>query len=136
MANITFISGNLGQDAKMTQAGATTITALSVGVSENIKGKDGNWVSQTDWFTVKAFGKVAEAISKFCKGDEVEVTGKLKNSQYKNKEGQTIKSTEIIADRVIRKKKAEKKHEPKQYYSNTENLTQQDLQPQDGDMPF
>ena len=136
MANLIFISGTIGQDAKTTQAGAMTITTLSVATSENFKGKDGKWVSQTDWHNVKAFGKVAEAISKFCKGDQVEVTGKLKYGQYKNKEGQTIKTTEIVADRVLRVKKAEQKQVARQYHNDTQNLSPMDLEPQDGDMPF
>ena len=136
MANLIFISGVVGQDAKTQQVGATTITSLSVGSSENVKGKDGKWVSQTDWHNVKAFGKVAEAISKFCKGDQVEVTGKLKYGQYKNKEGQVIKTTEIVADRVLRVKKAEQKQAQHHFHNDTQNLAPQDLEPQDGDMPF
>lgn len=136
MANLIFISGTIGQDAKMTQAGATTITTLSVATTENVKGKDGKWVAQTDWHTVKTFGKVAEAISKFVKGDQVEVTGKLKYGQYKNREGQTIKTTEIVADRVLRVKKAEQKQAQHHYHNDTQNLSPMDLEPQDGDMPF
>lgn len=138
MANLIFISGNLGMDAKTAQAGQMPITSLSVGVSENTKGKDGKWTSVTDWFSVKAFGKIAEATAKFSKGDEVEVTGKLKTSSYKNKDGQTVKITEIIASSVMRKKKANAAPQPQQqqYYSNTQNLQPQELEPQDGDMPF
>ena len=137
MANLIFISGTLGQDAKSNQAAGMTITTLSVATNENVKSKDGKWVSQTDWHTVKAFGKVAEAISKFCKGDQVEVNGKLKYGQYKNKEGQTVRTAEIIADRVLRIKKAEQKQQAQNYYHNdTQNLAPQDLEPQDGDMPF
>lgn len=135
MSNLHLV-GHIGQDPKTTQYGQTTIATFSVGVTENVKNKEGKWDSITYWYELKAFNKMAESVAKLSKGDLVEIHGDLKPTTYKNKEGKTVKDIQILLERFKRLVKAEQKQKPVQYHNDTQNLSPQDLEPQDGDMPF
>jgi len=78
MSNIT-ITGNLGHDPEMryTPAGKA-VTNFSVAVNRQYTGTDGQLVKETAWFKVSAWGKSAEACSKYLKkGSMVLVEGRL-----------------------------------------------------------
>lgn len=141
--NIAILRGKVGQDPKTSQNGGLTITTLSLGTSKNVKGKDGNYTSQTTWHNIKTFGKTAEVAGKFSKGDEVEIAnGEIAYEQYKNKEGQQVKTTFIYANQITRTKKANPTAQPQQRTYNQqpqqEVFTQDDfnLETHQGDLPF
>ena len=138
--NKAILTGSLGRDAKKTTAGNLTICTFSLGTSDNIKNKEGKWESQTEWHNIKTFGKLAEVVEKFHKGDQVEVSGKIHYANYKNQKGETVYTTEIVADSVVRKKKAEgnSNNQPqnRQYHNDTQNINPNELQEQEGDLPF
>ena len=82
---------------------------------------------ETDFPRVKVFGNTAEACEKYLrKGRQVGVQGKLKTGSYKNKDGVTVYTTDVIANRVDFLAKAE---EPKQ-------PTQEAFEEIDEDVPF
>lgn len=95
------IIGNLGRDpeTRYTQSGKA-ITTLNVGASERKTDKDGNHVTETEWFRVVTFGSTAEACQKFLhKGSQIYVEGRLKTRTY-TKDGQESRITEVLADNV------------------------------------
>jgi len=56
---------------------------------------------QTDFPKVTVFGKQAENCEKYlAKGRLVGVSGRLQTGSYKNKDGATVYTTEVVADRV------------------------------------
>ena len=56
---------------------------------------------QTDFPRVTVFGKQAENCERFLtKGKLVGVQGRLQTGSYKNKEGATVYTTDVVADRV------------------------------------
>ena len=56
---------------------------------------------QADFIKCTVFGKQAENCEKFtAKGKMVGVQGYIKTGSYKNKEGATVYTTDVIADRV------------------------------------
>ncbi|MBK5246930.1 MAG: single-stranded DNA-binding protein [Peptostreptococcaceae bacterium] len=56
---------------------------------------------QTDFPRITVFGKTAENCEKFLtKGKLVGVQGRLQTGSYKNKEGVTVYTTDVVADRV------------------------------------
>lgn len=56
---------------------------------------------QTDFPRITVFGKTAENCEKFMsKGKLVGVQGRLQTGSYKNKEGVTVYTTDVVADRV------------------------------------
>ena len=62
-------------------------------------GKDGKSVA--DFPRCIAFGKTAENLEKFtAKGRLIAVQGRIQTGKYKNRDGETVYTTDIIADRV------------------------------------
>ena len=56
---------------------------------------------QADFPRVTAFGRTAELCERFlAKGRLVGIQGRLQTGSYKNKEGVTIYTTDVVADRV------------------------------------
>ena len=56
---------------------------------------------QTDFPRVTAFGKTAELCERFLtKGRLVAVQGQIQTGSYKNKDGATVYTTDVVADRV------------------------------------
>ena len=135
MANL-ILAGRIGQEPKTAQYGNTTVATLSLGVSKNTKDKDGRWVSNTLWYEIKAFNKLAESVAKLGKGDLLMIQANLEPSEYKNKEGKVVKTMQITLESFQKLAKAEQKQATRHYHNDTQNLAPQELEPQDGDMPF
>lgn len=56
---------------------------------------------EADFIKCVTFGKTAEVIEKYVnKGDRLAINGHIQTGQYTNREGQTVFTTEVIADRV------------------------------------
>lgn len=73
------------------------------------KGKD----KETDFPRCIAFGKTAENLEKFTsKGRLIAVQGRIQTGSYKNKNGETVYTTDVIADRVEFLEWGEKKESP------------------------
>jgi single-strand DNA-binding protein len=71
-------------------------TRLSIATNENYKDKKGEWVENTQWHTVVAWGKLCDRIEKVLdKGSEVVLEGKLVNRSYESKSGEKRFATEI-----------------------------------------
>lgn len=98
------ISGNLGQDPEMrTTAGGTNILSFSVAVNDRRKNpQSGEWEDYTNWVPCIVFGTRAEPLSRFLsKGSKVAVEGKLRWSQWEDKEtGNKRSKIEVIVDEV------------------------------------
>ena len=96
MNSIT-IMGNLGHDpSHKTLDSGMTIVEMSVATTH--KKKQGEeWVDETTWHRVKAFGNRADAIKKFfSKGDKILVVGRQENRKYEDKDGNTRWASEVI----------------------------------------
>lgn len=56
---------------------------------------------QADFIRITVFGKQAETVDRYlAKGRQVAVHGRIETGSYKNKEGATVYTTDVIADRV------------------------------------
>lgn len=54
-----------------------------------------------DFITIKALGKLGEWAEKWLsKGSKVELTGKIKTGHYKNREGNEVYYTEVLANHL------------------------------------
>jgi len=99
--NRAILLGHLGADPEARDTKAGQVVRFRLATNDRKKDPSGEWVKVTDWHTVTCFGRLAETVARFCKkGKQVAVEGKIKTSEYTNKEGEQRKSTEIIADRV------------------------------------
>ena len=91
--NKVLIMGHLGRDVELKPYGneGKQMARFSVALQES-KDKDVSWVN------VVAFDKMAEFCSGMKKGDLALVEGKIKISNYTNKQGEKKQSFDVIAD--------------------------------------
>lgn len=97
--NQVIVMGRVTRDLEVrtTQSGMPTVK-FSIAIDRG-KDKEGN-SRGADFPNIIAFGKTAENIVKFSgKGLRVAVIGHIQTGNYE-KEGQTIYTTDIVADRV------------------------------------
>jgi single-strand DNA-binding protein len=111
------VKGNLGSDPELkfvkTARGDTGITTFSLAYTPRER-KNDQWVDgETMWFRVIQWGdKGEQLIDHLSKGDTVIVTGQMKQSTFKGKDGADKTALEINATDIgliprIAKKKAE-----------------------------
>lgn len=131
MLNVVSLVGRLTADPKLTfTQNNLAICKFTIAVDRNFK-KEGQ--PTADFPRVVCFGKTAENVQKYLgKGRLVAVTGRIQTGSYKNDEGRTIFTTDVIADSVQfldRPKDAEEKTD-----SSTDGFTPVD--DVDDDLPF
>ncbi len=99
MNNVVLI-GRLTRDPEVryTPDSQMAIARFSLAIDRPVaKGKE----KQTDFPTVVVFGKQAENCEKYIsKGRMVAVQGRIQTGSYKNKEGATVYTTEVVANNV------------------------------------
>lgn len=99
--NKVILIGNLGKDPDvMTLESGVKFANVRIATNENYKGKDGNWVEQTEWHNVVLWRWLAE--KNLVKGDTVYVEGKLKTRSWDDKDGNKRYTTEVVADKVLK----------------------------------
>ncbi|MDR2457116.1 MAG: single-stranded DNA-binding protein [Clostridiales Family XIII bacterium] len=144
--NIVILIGRLGRDPdiRVTESGLT-IARFSIAIDRPPQ-KDGTKV--TDWPNIVCFGRTAELVSTYIKkGSQIGIEGRIQTGSYKNKEGQTVWTTEVIANRVqfLDKKNTASNLEPTPVMQdNNQNRNSQDdipdslekIDTSDTDLPF
>ena len=103
--NSVSISGNLGRDPELrvTPTG-TSVLSLSVAVNDRVRDQQtGEWRDRANWVDVVVFGSRADGIApRLAKGSKVAVSGRLRWSQWQDKQTGTNRSKlEVIADEVV-----------------------------------
>lgn len=74
---------------------------MTVATNLAYRGQDGCCIIETTWHNVMAWeGKDIHDLDILCKGDRVEVTGRIKNQRYTTSDGEYRYSTEILAHTV------------------------------------
>ena len=104
MINKVILIGNVGADPEVRYIKEDQPVAhLSLATTERgFKRQDGTEVPErTDWHRLTVWGRTA----KFCenyvkKGDQLYVEGKIRYSQYQDKNNETRYSTEIVVDEL------------------------------------
>lgn len=94
--NTCTVSGKLGRDPEYreTKTGKGFCSG-SIAVSDSYKDKDGSWKNKTTWIRFILWGGGAKIFSKWKKGDEVAISGKLEENSWKTKDGQERKDIQI-----------------------------------------
>lgn len=98
--NSVALVGRLARDPEVKYANeGSTIARFSVAVDRRYK-KEGE--QQTaDFINCIAFAKTAEFIEKwFHKGDRIGLNGHIQTGSYKNKDGNTVYTTDVVVDNV------------------------------------
>ena len=98
--NSVILIGRLTRDPELvyTPGNQTAVTHFSIAVDRpTAQGKE----RQADFIRITTFGKQAENCDRYLhKGKQVAVNGRIQTGSYKNKEGQTIYTTDVIASNV------------------------------------
>lgn len=98
--NKVMIIGNAGKDSELRyMASGTPQATFSVAVNNRTK-RDGEWVDDTEWFSVVLWGDTAERISQYVtKGKPVYVEGRLQTRSWEA-DGSKHYRTELVANTV------------------------------------
>ena len=98
--NSVVLIGNLARDPELNYSPntQTAICRFTIAVSRSRRnGED----QGADFIRITVFGKQAESSNRYLgKGSKVAVQGKIQTGSYKDRNGQTVYTTDVIADRV------------------------------------
>ena len=96
--NSVVLIGRLTRDPEVRYTAETqlAVAKFSLAIDDGYGEK-----KKTNFPSIVTFGKTAESCEKFlAKGRLVCVQGKLQTGSYKNKEGVTVYTTDVVAERV------------------------------------
>lgn len=96
------VIGNLGSEPEMrfTPSGRP-VTSFHVATNWRYTTPEGERKEETEWFTVVAWGRLAEQCNQFLtKGRLVYIEGRLRMRSWDGQDGQRRSRNEIVADRV------------------------------------
>ena len=100
--NKVILIGNLCKDPEVrTLEGGTQVARFPLATTEYYKDKTGNKVEKTEWHNIVLWRAQAEFAEKYLKkGQSIYLEGKIRTSNYQDKEGVQRYSTEIVADNI------------------------------------
>jgi single-strand DNA-binding protein len=102
MLNLTLV-GNLGTDPTVgaTQKG-TPIATLRVAVNQfRTDTTTGERTESTEWFRIRAMGRLVDLAERLAKGTRVLVIGRLDIGHYQSSEGDARTSYDVWADEIV-----------------------------------
>ncbi|MGD9697487.1 single-stranded DNA-binding protein [Acinetobacter sp.] len=109
---MVIVEGNVGKDPEVRTFDSSEVMNLTVAVNDNYKGKDGNWVERTEWFSVVKWRPAEFHKTRIAKGTPVRITGKMQTRSWDGKDGSKQYKTELIADNLeVMETKANGSHE-------------------------
>ncbi len=100
--NKVFILGRLTSDPQLrTTPSGQAVASFGVATNRNWTDKSGAKQEQAEFHNIVVWGRQAEIASQFLmKGGLILVEGRMQTRSWQNKEGQNMKTTEIIAERL------------------------------------
>lgn len=101
--NKVMLIGRLGQDPEMryTPSGKP-LTKFQVAVNRSWTSADNEKKTETEWFTVVSWGKLAEICNQYLKkGSQVYLEGRLHTRHWVDEEGTDHSSVEVVAQEMI-----------------------------------
>jgi single-strand DNA-binding protein len=101
--NKVMIIGNIGNEPEMRfTPNGNPVTSFRVATNRAYTTVDGERREETEWFTVVAWGRLAEQCNQFlAKGRRVYAEGRLRTHVWESQDGQRHYRTEIVANRVL-----------------------------------
>ncbi len=98
--NSVFLIGRLTRDPEVRYTAESQMAIARFNLAIDRITRSGE-EKKADFPTVVAFGKQAEVCERFLtKGRQVAIEGRLQTGSYQNKDGVTVYTTEVIANRV------------------------------------
>ena len=101
MINRATLLGRLGKDPEVRYtSGGKSVAGFSLATSEKVK-KGDEWVENTEWHNVVAWGKAAERAGTMHKGDLVFVDGRIQTRKWQDRDQNTRYTTEVVATHLV-----------------------------------
>ena len=94
--NLQILLGNLVADPTSRVAGESTVTNFRVATNGGYRDRNGDWVEDTQYHNVEAWGYLSEKASGLEKGNQVYVMGETRHKKY-TKDGQDRYFTSVKA---------------------------------------
>ena len=104
--NKVILIGRLGKDPEITtfESGNKKMS-VTLATTERYRDRDNNWVDQTEWHNLIAWGNLANDIAEkkrnYAKGDMMYVEGRLRTRQYTDSQGINRFVTEVQVDKLM-----------------------------------
>jgi len=101
--NKVMIIGNVGSEPEMRfTPNGNPVTSFRVATNRAYTTVDGEHKEETEWFTVIAWGRLAEQCNQFLtKGQRLYTEGRLRTRTWESQDGQRHYRTEVVANRVL-----------------------------------
>ena len=97
--NLCVLTGRPTRDPEISRNSDTPVAHLSLAINRR-KNKDG--VEEADFPRITIFGGMADFAEKYIrKGKMITIVGHIQTGKYENKDGNTVYTTDIIADRLF-----------------------------------
>ena len=100
--NNVIVSGRLTRDVELRYTGSgTPVASMSIAVDRVYRDSDNNWQTETSFFRIVAWARLAEYTSEMLsKGSPVIIEGTLQSRTWQDKEENTRTTVEIVANRI------------------------------------
>ena len=100
--NKVILVGNLGKDPEVRHLqDGVAVARFPIATSESFKDKNGQKQERTEWHNIVVWRGLADVAEKYLKkGQSVYIEGKIRTSNYQDKEGIQRYSIEIVADNM------------------------------------
>ena len=96
MRNSVMLIGRPGAEPELKTFNSSKKARFNIAVNERRKNANGEWVDNTQWFPVVAWGNAAERVMKIVqKGKQIALCGNLRNNEWTDDKGQRHSTTEV-----------------------------------------
>lgn len=134
--NCVFMIGRLTRDPETRYTAATQMAVATFTLAVDRPVRPGE-EKKTDFPRVTVFGKQAENCEKYlAKGRLVAIEGRLQTGSYKNKDGATVYTTDVVANRVQFLERANSNQQQAAEPSNITIDMPDSFEEIQGDVPF
>ncbi len=97
MRNSVMLIGRPGAEPEVKNFNDNKKARFSLAVTESKKNANGEWVNDTQWFPIVAWGPVADRVEKNVKkGKRIAIDGSLRNNEWTDDKGQRHSVTEVL----------------------------------------
>src|SRR5215207_11011405 len=138
--NKIILVGYLGRDPELRYTpDGTPVCNFTIATTERKKDKSGEFQDVTTWFRVNLWRRQAEVASQYLsKGKQVYVEGRLSQSEYQDKDGNTRTSLEVNgSDIQFIGPRGEESNSPREVRSVQQSTPAEQAGPiTDDDIPF
>ena len=100
--NNVVVSGRLTRDVELRYTGSgTPVASMSIAVDRVYRDSDNNWQTETSFFRIVAWARLAERVSEtLSKGSPVIIEGTLQSRTWQDKDDNNRTTVEIVANRI------------------------------------